>query len=67
MLVEETNRIIEKLRSIRNDENNEIINDTIYCICELDSERKSLLCAFEDCANRLREVSIENSKLKGFI
>ena len=67
MLVKEKNRIIEQLRSIRNDENNEIINDAIYCIHELDSERRSLLSAFEDCGNRLREVSIENSKLKGFI
>lgn len=67
MRVEEKNRIIERLRSIRNDENNEIINDAIYCIRELDSERRCLLGAFEDCGNRLREVSIENSRLKGFI
>lgn len=53
MLVEEKNRIIEQLRSIRNDENNEIINDAIYCIRELDSERRSLLSAFEDCGNSL--------------
>lgn len=67
MRVEEKNRIIERLRSIRNDENNDIINDAIFCIHELDSERRSLLGAFEDCGNRLREVTIENSKLKGFI
>ena len=67
MRVEEKNRIIKQLQSICNDENNEIINNAICCIRELDSERRSLLSAFEDCGNRLREVSIENSKLKGFI
>ena len=67
MPVGNKNEIIEQLLSILNDENNGIINDAIHCINELDKERRCLLSAFEDTGNRLSDLAIENSKLKGFI
>ena len=57
--------IIKALRAVQTAENEKVINNAISCIQELNSERKSLLGVFQECANRLCEVATENLKLRG--
>ena len=67
MTLEEMNTTTAQLQTIRNEDNSDIVDNAICCIKELSSEQSSLLSAYEDCANRLREVTIENNKLKNFV
>lgn len=64
MITKEKETIIEQLKSIRNEENCEIIDSAIHCIKTLSDECKSMTTSYVECGNRLREVALEIESLK---